>query len=92
MTTITMLNDVTPQEYGLEGQRDWKETVQWKAGQTCEGVDSSLADMFCGNGDAVLGSPEDSLDDIINSIDARNVERKMAANNLKTAIEMGLIL
>lgn len=87
---VTTLNDVAPQDYDIQGNRSWMDTVQWKAGETYD-VDSTWADWFCGNGDAVMGAPEDTMDDIVNGIDARNVERKMKVANLVTAIRMGVL-
>ena len=48
---IRMLRDVCPSDYGIKGQRDWQETVQWKQGEEYN-EDSWLAQMFINNDDA----------------------------------------
>lgn len=52
MANVIMINSVAPEEYNIDGDKHWREQIQWKAGETYYGLESIWASMFVANVDA----------------------------------------
>lgn len=68
---VTMLENVTPQEYGLTGDYGWADSIQWRKGASYY-MDESLALQMIDNKDA-LEFESDAITQILNrAADAGN--------------------
>lgn len=51
MLKLQMLQNVTPEEYGMDGQKAWREAVQFHKGEV-HSFEETLAEAMIENGDA----------------------------------------